>query len=79
MNIQNPWIFQATELGLILHERPSKLLNLKKSEVELLNIDYEIMRQYFSLMQEEKTSEEKIVLVRKMREEIKLGGSTRSG
>lgn len=78
MNMQNPWIFQAAELGLILHERPSKLLRLRKSDIELLNIDYEIMRQYFSLMQEEKTPEEKTALIRKMREEMKLGGSTRS-
>jgi len=66
-------------LGLILHERPSKLLKLRKSEVELLNIDYEIMSQYFSLLQEEKTSEEKTALIQKMREEMKLGTSTRSG
>jgi len=66
-------------LGLILHERPSKLLNLRKSEVELFNIDYEIMRQYFSLMQEEKSPEDKMALIQKMREEMRLGGSTRRG
>jgi len=66
-------------LAFILHKRPSKLLKLRKSDVELLNIDYEIMRRYFSLMQEEKTSEKKTALIRKMREGMKLGGSTRSG
>jgi len=66
-------------LGLILHERPSKLLNLRKSEVELFNIDYEIMRQYFSLIQEEKSPEDKMALIQKMREEMRLGGSTRRG
>jgi len=60
----------------MLHERPSKLLKLRKSDVELLNIDYEIMKRYFSLMQEEKTSEEKTALIRKMREEMRHGGST---
>jgi len=63
----------------MLHKRPSKLLKLRKSDVELLNIDYEIMSQYFSLIQEEKTPEEKTSIIRKMREETKLGSSTRSG
>jgi len=51
----------------MLHKRPSKLLKLRKSDVELLNIDYEIMSQYFSLIEEEKTPEEKTALIRKMR------------
>jgi len=51
----------------MLHKRPSKLLKLRKSDVELLNIDYGIMRQYFSLTQEEKTPEEKKDLIRKIR------------
>jgi len=63
----------------VLHERPSKLLNLKKSDLELLNIDYEIMNRYFSLMQEEKTPEEKKALIQKMREEMRLGGPTSRG
>jgi len=41
----------------------------------LLNIDYGIMRQYFSLMQEEKTPEEKRALIRKMRGETRLGNT----
>jgi len=63
----------------MLHKRPSKLLKIKRSDVELLNIDYEIMNQYFSLIREEKTPEEKTALIRKIREEMKLGSSTRSG
>jgi len=63
----------------VLHERPSKLLNLKKSDVELLNIDYEIMSQYLSLIREEKNPEEKKALIQKMREEMRLGGPTSRG
>jgi len=63
----------------MLHKRPSRLLKLRKSDVELLSIDYEIMSQYFLLIEEEKTPEEKTALIRKMREEMRHGGSTRRG
>ena len=64
---------------MILHQRPSKLLKLKGSDIELFNIDYEIMNQYFMAISEEKTPEEKKALIRKMREEMKLGNTTGSG
>ena len=64
---------------MILHQRPSKLLKLKGSDIELFNIDYEIMNQHFMAISEEKTPEEKKTLIQKMREEMKLGNTTGSG
>lgn len=65
----------------MLRERPSKLLNLKKSDIELLRIDYEVMSQYLALMKPEgeRSPEEKKDLIRKMREEMRHGNTTSQG
>jgi hypothetical protein len=65
----------------MLRERPSKLLNLRKSDIELLRIDYEVMSQYLALMKPggERSPEEKKNLIRRMREEMRFGNTAGQG
>jgi hypothetical protein len=65
--IKDPALQKATQLAIVLHQKPSEILALKGSKTWLLEVDYQLIMEALEKAStgEEETKEEKI---RRMKE-----------